>query len=167
MSAISLAIIGEDNEPLYMKEFRECAQYDDMPEERIFGVSKTPNEEVEKSSRSLLGGFDCSSKHQFFHHAALDRIEQLAGQHGWRKSSGTNGTDGMYVGLLSPVEESRIYGESENWNVSVEESCFEDKLNLPFKSRIRNNHQSQIILGCRRRRCECRRNSQVTTDEGP
>jgi len=113
MSALSLAIIGKTNEPLYMKEFREAGFPESVPEESLFGLSTESSHEEEKSLSSRLRGFDCSSRHQFIMHAALDRFDQLSGPppgYGWRQSTGATGTDGMFVGLLAPVEEMRVYG---------------------------------------------------------
>jgi hypothetical protein len=111
MAAISLAIIGKNNEPLYMREFDDDAgTTEHESEEHLFGLSHAAKDG--KVSRSSIGGFDCSIRHQFILHAALDRFEQLSGPPpglGWRKP-GVSGTDGMFVGLLYPVEEMRVYG---------------------------------------------------------
>lgn len=119
MSALSLAIIGKNNEPLYMKEFREAGLSEEMYDERIlFGLSTAPSEKEGNSSKMTLGGFDCSSRHQFILHSALDRFEQLAGPppgYGWRQATGAAGTDGMFVGLLTPIEELRVYGKLESF----------------------------------------------------
>jgi hypothetical protein len=110
MAATSLAIIGKNNEPIYMREFADesgTAEY--ISEEHLFGLPAAAHD----VNGSLVGGFHCSIRHQFMLHAALDRFEQLAGPppgYGWRKS-GASGTDGMFVGLLCPVEEMRVYGE--------------------------------------------------------
>jgi hypothetical protein len=109
MAAISLAIIGKNNEPLYMREFSDdTGTTENLSEENLFGLPAAKN-----GNGSSIGGFECSIRHQFIHHAALDRFEQLAGPLpgvGWRKP-GVSGTDGMFVGLLCPVEEMRVYGE--------------------------------------------------------
>ena len=113
MAALSLAIVGKNNEPLYMKEFRNDSVGDIVHEEEWFGLSLG----LEGADGVQSHGFDCSIRHQFIFHAALDRFEQLAGPSpglGWRKP-GTSGTDAMFVGLLCPVEEMRVYGEHYNW----------------------------------------------------
>lgn len=112
MSALSLAIIGKNNEPLYLKEFREVGFPLVVDDETLFGLSMRSHQD-EKSSKDWSGGFACSSRYQFIMHAALDRLEQLAGPppgYGWRKSSTIAGTDAMFVGLLQPMEEMRVYG---------------------------------------------------------
>jgi hypothetical protein len=99
MAAISFAIIGKNNEPLYLKEFDDSLNTS-ISEEEFFGVSlSTPRNQI-------------SLKHEFLLHAALDRLEQVAGPppgYGWRKSSDSL-KSGMFVGLLCPHEEVRVYG---------------------------------------------------------
>mmetsp|Transcript_131337 Transcript_131337/g.379944 ORF Transcript_131337/g.379944 Transcript_131337/m.379944 type:complete len:184 (-) Transcript_131337:23-574(-) len=105
MAALSLAVVGKNNEPLYLKEFREADLVDDLA---LFGIN---GEEEEKSSKETWNGFQCSCRQQFIMHAALERVEQLAGPEGfgWRAPNAT-GADAMFVGLLAPVEETRVYG---------------------------------------------------------
>jgi len=107
MSVISLAIIGKNNTPLYLREFFD--EDDDSSrdlitsEAELFGLPKPPSST----------GSSCSLRQQFLLHAALDRFEQLSGPppgNAWRKP-GVMGTDAMFVGLLCPVEDMRIYGE--------------------------------------------------------
>lgn len=66
MSAISLAIIGKNNEPLYLREFTDdagAAEY--VSEEHLFGLSK------EGGCSSIGSGFECSLRHQVSRPAAL------------------------------------------------------------------------------------------------
>ena len=115
MAAISLAILGKDNVPVYMKEFADpdARSYeDDLSDHELFGLSSSyPAANLSKS-----GGSTCTSRHQFILHAALDRFEQLAGPppgYGWRKTpTATIGNDGMFVGLLAPSGSLRVYGTS-------------------------------------------------------
>eukprot|EP00980_Cylindrotheca_fusiformis_P010112 scaffold2243_cov122-Cylindrotheca_fusiformis.AAC.28 len=105
MAAISLSIVGKNNKPLFIQEFDENLAIDSISEELLFGLP--PLQESMASS-----GFRCSTRHQFIMHAALDRFDQLAGPppgYGWRKPAETGG-DGMFVGFLSPWEDTRIYG---------------------------------------------------------
>ena len=104
MSAVSFAIIGKSNEPLYLKEFprQEGKAEEVVSEEELFGLPppSTPRH------------VDCSLRQQFLLHDALDRFEQLAGPqpgYAWR-APGVSGTDAMWVGLLCPVEDLRVYG---------------------------------------------------------
>ena len=94
MSALSLAVIGKDREPLYMREFKDSASF--SSDEELFGLPTLGSE-----SNAKVGGFECSIRHQFILHAALDRYEQLAGP-----PPGL----GFRFGLLTPVEEMRVYG---------------------------------------------------------
>ena len=138
MAALSIAIIGKNNEPIYMKQFdinnsNNTATSSIMMEEELLFLppsattttipsqSNNNNNENNNSPSNpikTIGGFSCSSKHQFVLHAALDRFEQMAGgpmtsssNLNWRKAGSVGtGTDGMFVGLLSIVEDMRIYG---------------------------------------------------------
>jgi hypothetical protein len=113
MAALSIAIIGKNKEPLYMRDFKDesrsrstSLQDDFIAEEELFGLPKAQDGGMTKSS------FDCSIQHQFILHSALDRFDQLAGPPpglAWRKT-GVSGNDAMFIGLLCPVEEMRVYG---------------------------------------------------------
>ena len=110
MAAIAIAVVGKNNHPLYMKEFRPA---EDLSDDTLFGLPSSSSHEDERknSDSSMPGGFQCSSRYQFIMHAALDRFEKLAGP-----PPGYGGTDGMFVGLLAPIEEMRVYGKSfSNW----------------------------------------------------
>lgn len=105
MAATSLSIVGKNNEPLFIRQFDENLSTDAASEDQLFGLPAM--EETVSSS-----GFTCSTRHQFIMHAAIDRIEQLAGPppgYGWRKP-GATGVDGMFVGLLYPWEDKKVYG---------------------------------------------------------
>lgn len=108
MAAISLSVIGKNDEPLYVRQFDEVLSADLMSEELLFGLQS-----IEPSKEAINGDSTlCSARHQFVMHAALDRFEQLAGPlpgYGWRKP-GASGVDGMFVGLLCPIEDLRVYG---------------------------------------------------------
>jgi hypothetical protein len=121
MTAISLAIVAKSSEPLYIKQFLgEGSKYeaDMISEEELFGLP-APTENSNESSLSNTAASsnnkhpDCSLRQQFILHAALDRFEQLDGPppgYAWR-SQGVSGADAMFVGLLCPVEDMRVYGE--------------------------------------------------------
>jgi len=135
---ISLAIIGKNNEPLYIKEFVESngRRRDLLDENELFGIATTTtssstnndNDEedategiAEDSSDSDYSGIvqqksyrlaRVSLKQEFILHSALDRFEQLSGPppgYAWRKTT-ANDTNPMYVGLLYPVEDYRVFG---------------------------------------------------------
>lgn len=117
MPLVSLAIVGKDNEPLYMRDFTVGKSSSDRPE--------SPNEIVEKPDP--FGFFTMSNnphesssmRHQFIVHAALDRFEEITGPNSgnrWR-TPGSTGSDAMWVGLLCPMEELRVYGYLTNTNI--------------------------------------------------
>lgn len=98
MSVVSLAIVGKNNTPLYLREF----DVDAIDEAELFGLTA-----------STVSSSHCSVKQQFILHAALDKFEQLAGPPpgcAWR-TPGVTGTDAMFVGVLCPVEDMRVYGK--------------------------------------------------------
>lgn len=106
MSVQSLAVIGKNNEPIYIKEFLDdddgIRQYENFPEEELFGLKLTSHRHVE-----------CSIRQQFILHAALDRFDQLSGPPpgcAWR-DPGVAGADAMFVGLLCPVDDMRVFGK--------------------------------------------------------
>lgn len=141
MSAISLAVIGKGNEPLYIRDFCENVTRDDWEgDKELFGLSvvsssatpttstnvepmdsaattstttsTTPRRAKRSHNTSSSGSVQCSLRQQFILHAALDRFDQLAGPHqgfAWR-TPGAFGSDAMFVGLLCPVEDMRVYG---------------------------------------------------------
>jgi hypothetical protein len=115
MTAISLAIVAKSSEPLYIKQFfdKGSSNEDDLvSEEELFGLPAHPENSNESSSPNKQHP-DCSLRQQFILHAALDRFEQLDGPppgFAWR-SPGVSGADAMFVGLLCPVEDMRVYGE--------------------------------------------------------
>jgi hypothetical protein len=112
MAALSLAILGKTSEPLYLREF--CSENHEVSsaseEELLFGL------QLSSSSSPSAEDDVCSVRQQFILHAALDRFDQMIlgtgnqQQQPWRKS-GAVGTDAMFVGLLCPVEDLRVYGE--------------------------------------------------------
>ena len=74
----------------------------------------------------------CSLHYQFLMHASLDRFEELTGPgpstgHGggsaiannrWR-TPGSTGNDAMWVGLLCPVDDFRVYGYLTTTNIKL------------------------------------------------
>jgi hypothetical protein len=103
MAAIALAILGKNNEPLYLREFYSERHVPTMTEEELFGLEPSDDDANEHPE-------ECSVKQQFILHAALDRFEQMIDSGHWRKP-GVTGTDAMFLGLLCPVEDKRVYGE--------------------------------------------------------
>ena len=169
---ISIAILGKDDKPLYIREFisiidhnhsdndvndRHHHQYDDELELLFdlpsMSIGNGTGTETFKDDTAGGGGATaaahnddsginttgtttscttkCSIRQQFIMHAALDRLEQLAGPppgYGWRNKNNKNsantnniinsnkgsgaGADGMFVGLLCPIEDQRVYVRS-------------------------------------------------------
>ncbi|GAX13716.1 hypothetical protein FisN_2Hh538 [Fistulifera solaris] len=100
MSVVSLAIVGKNNTPIYLREFDNV---DAIDEAELFGLSLSTTSTVKQA---------CSVRQQFILHAALDKFEQLAGPPpacAWR-APGVTGTDAMLVGFLCPVDDMRVYG---------------------------------------------------------
>lgn len=112
MAALAIAIVGKQNEPLYLRGFEDSQAFNEISDEELFGLDSANSSTTEAPS-SESG--ECSSRQQFLLHAALDRVEQLAGPPpgiGWRKHDTKPGRDAMFVGLLGPVEDVRLYGKS-------------------------------------------------------
>ena len=132
MSALSIAIIGKNQEPLYLREFREPSSsshkdpVNEFSDEELFGLTtslatqltlphSTVKDEHVVDENDCKGR--CSIRQQFILHASLDRFEQLAGPppgYAWRKA-GVVGNDAMWVGLLCPVDDLRVYGKEGEW----------------------------------------------------
>jgi hypothetical protein len=127
MAAISFAILGKNNEPLYVREFLDHPQGSRrVSDDDLFGLShcadsgkyqsqdaETPfaTTTAERRKPGAFGRLECSIQQQFILHSAVDRFEELSGPsgYGWR-SPGVTGTEAMFVGLLEPVENTRVYG---------------------------------------------------------
>mmetsp|Transcript_18578 Transcript_18578/g.53565 ORF Transcript_18578/g.53565 Transcript_18578/m.53565 type:complete len:114 (-) Transcript_18578:626-967(-) len=113
MALVSLAVVGRENEPLYLRDFHQgmpskeggaVAMETRPPEDDPFGFFTKSESHVNES---------CSLRHQFIIHAALDRFEEITGPlsgNRWR-TPGATGSNAMWVGLLCPIEEVRVYGE--------------------------------------------------------
>lgn len=104
--------------PLYIQEFYAASHERDaaVTEEELFGLpvhrDPLPVTSSASSPPSSKSSPKCSLRQQFVLHAALDRFEQLAGPHpgcGWRQP-GVSGNDAMWVGLLLPDQDMRVYG---------------------------------------------------------
>eukprot|EP00548_Thalassiothrix_antarctica_P007436 CAMPEP_0194143694 /NCGR_PEP_ID=MMETSP0152-20130528/12808_1 /TAXON_ID=1049557 /ORGANISM="Thalassiothrix antarctica, Strain L6-D1" /LENGTH=165 /DNA_ID=CAMNT_0038843209 /DNA_START=93 /DNA_END=587 /DNA_ORIENTATION=- len=143
MSLISLAIVGKKNEPLFMKEYRdESTNAACIPEAELFGLKVLTGNTDGFSKRAK----ECSLRQQFILHSALDRFDELAGPppgFGWREK-GSTGTDAMWVGLLCPVEEMRVYGYMSTTKMKflavVEDSIFmqQQEANTTIQQQQRN-----------------------------
>jgi hypothetical protein len=109
MSVISLAIIGKNDEPLYLRQFE-----DESPanEKDVFGFPP-----AYQGDRVSDNATSCSIRHQFILHEALERLKvHEESGFAWR-ASGASGPDAMFVGLLYPIDDMRVYGQSITCNV--------------------------------------------------
>jgi len=120
MALVSLAVVGRENEPLYLREFRPLNKGSAFENESL--VTETTKEDDPfgffTESRSCSHD-DCSLRYQFIIHAALDRFEEITGplaDNRWR-TPGATGSNAMWVGLLCPIEEVRVYGYLTNTNI--------------------------------------------------
>jgi trafficking protein particle complex subunit 2 len=156
MTLISLAIVGKDNQPMFLKEFREQSSSGlpsslaiaDIPEAELFGLETTSSTTTASTSglTTISGGTDgfsirakdCSLRHQFLLHEALDRLEELSGPPpgwAWREPT-AQGIDAMWVGLLTPVEGFRVYGYVTTTNIKIL-GVMDDSLSLrPLQAKI-------------------------------
>jgi hypothetical protein len=123
MAAVALSILGKSNEPLYVREFRnDGVSAARVSDEELFGLPPPVPHDGGSSRKqdhhnwpvagagvatSETGAIDCSVQLQF----VLHRFDELAGSSGyaWR-APGDTGTDAMFVGLLKPVDNFRVYG---------------------------------------------------------
>lgn len=140
MALVCLAIVGKDNEPLYLRDFplpnstrnNLNAPLTGNDNDSNDNVSNAlPNDDMKQKYDDPFGFFtesmpkntgeshSSSLRNQFICHAALDRFYELTGPNSgnrWR-TPGATGSEAMWVGLLCPVEELRVYGYLTNTNI--------------------------------------------------
>eukprot|EP00549_Striatella_unipunctata_P016913 CAMPEP_0118720516 /NCGR_PEP_ID=MMETSP0800-20121206/30152_1 /TAXON_ID=210618 ORGANISM="Striatella unipunctata, Strain CCMP2910" /NCGR_SAMPLE_ID=MMETSP0800 /ASSEMBLY_ACC=CAM_ASM_000638 /LENGTH=179 /DNA_ID=CAMNT_0006628161 /DNA_START=13 /DNA_END=552 /DNA_ORIENTATION=- len=117
MALVSVAIIGKDGEPLFLQDY-EGSKEVKRNTDNGFGLD---------SSFGLAGeGLlpfeleDASSlRHQFLIHGSLDRFEELADPKKKWRPQGASGSNAMWVGLLYPVENLRLYGYLTSTGVKI------------------------------------------------
>jgi hypothetical protein len=147
MTLISLAIVGKNNEPLFLKEFRDETDADDIPEAELFGLTISTGATDGFSARAK----ECSLRQQFILHAALDRFEELAGPppgYGWREP-GSSGNDAMWVGLLCPVEEMRVYGYMTTTRIKIMAVVEDTMPSQPSQSQVMEKDIKQLMVRLR------------------
>jgi len=169
MSLVSIALVGKDNEPLYLRDFSSSPDQDNNNDgdEKAddataandpFGFFTT---KIFKESSSPLCFQECALRHQFILHASLDRFEEITSpsfpssnnrnnnnnesnkgvgnssannNRGWR-TPGSSGNDAMWVGLLCPVDDFKVYGYLTTTSIKIlavmedDESYFSQKFN--------------------------------------
>mmetsp|Transcript_32723 Transcript_32723/g.37131 ORF Transcript_32723/g.37131 Transcript_32723/m.37131 type:complete len:230 (+) Transcript_32723:143-832(+) len=144
MAAICLAVIGKNNSPLYIRTFLsddvggdnnindESQQKNDYDDDfYLFGIESVvsttsikstltsmpisahnDNENDNDTSSSSFYN-SCSVRQRFVVHAALDRLEQLT----QAPDNGKKTNKNNFVGLLLPIEETRVYGYVTNTQI--------------------------------------------------
>uniref|UniRef100_A0A7S2EIS9 Trafficking protein particle complex subunit n=1 Tax=Trieres chinensis TaxID=1514140 RepID=A0A7S2EIS9_TRICV len=127
MSLLSIALVSRNGDPMYSREFRGSrdsrAGYDkdetsgsfgkESLDEDFFGLGQPVNTTTSEAFPPSMNGSRCSLRQQFILHAAIDRFDELTAPMGWGcrwRPTGAVGTDAMWVGLLCPIEELRVYG---------------------------------------------------------
>ena len=100
MSLVSIAFVDRNDELLFAKEFAS----------RSYGSIDFEQKE-EGHSIISTSAFQCSLRHQFLLQSGLENMNQMLGKGSdtWREP-GAQGTDAMFVGLLSLEDEFRLYG---------------------------------------------------------
>jgi len=119
MSLVSICFVGKDNEPLYLRDFTSTAEPASEPTESSTEDPFGFFEETPQSKTCM----SCSLHYQFLMHASLDRFEELTGPssgnaNAWR-TPGSTGNDAMWVGLLCPVDDFRVYGYLTTTNIKL------------------------------------------------
>lgn len=123
MSLITLAIVGKDNTPLYLRDFDDHvyhsklkqkqqqhnsirSDYEEEENNDTFGFFESNTEKMNESS---------SLKRQFVMHSALDRCEELVSSDSGGASSSpirisSIGPNSMWIGFLGSIGETNVYG---------------------------------------------------------
>ena len=72
MAALSIAILGKNKEPVYMKQFNNTDGDHNMMEEDLF-LPLATSVTTDNSKSRTVGGFECSAKHQVCRGGKCDR----------------------------------------------------------------------------------------------
>lgn len=145
MTLISLAIVGKRNEPLFLKEFRDDVTSMDIPEAELFGLAVQSGMGTDGFSARAK---ECSLKQQFILHAALDRFDELlgvGGDHSWRDPNAT-GADAMWVGLLCPVEDMRVYGYVTTTKIKLMAVVEDIITSRPIQTKVMEEELKQLLI---------------------
>mmetsp|Transcript_19838 Transcript_19838/g.28962 ORF Transcript_19838/g.28962 Transcript_19838/m.28962 type:complete len:213 (-) Transcript_19838:226-864(-) len=134
MSLITVAVIGKDNNPLYLRDFVDNdSPYSYSPaqdalssmsdEDDPFGFF-TESSSTKNSDQHYMN--DSSSlKNQFLIHSALDRLEEMeddsaAGMGSTRSGEAKRssvGPNSMWIGSLGCFDETKVYGYSTSTKI--------------------------------------------------
>lgn len=163
MSAVSLAIIGKGNEPLYLREFGAEGGGGVVDDDAaLFGLTTTSNGNGNGNTITKSGGEStgCSLRQEFILHAALDRFVQLNGpppgfawrhhnvgtaqqqQHAQHSSGGE--TDPQFVGLLGPWEDLRLYGWMTTTQIKFLVAIQDAEIDGDIIGLLRRLHQTYV-----------------------
>jgi hypothetical protein len=116
MSLVTIAVVGKENVPLYLRDFtaqEESSLYSGFTDDdEDFGAQET--EEMEDpfgffESKKSKPNDSSSLKHQVIVHSALDRFDELTKLENM-KDRPTVGLNSMYIGLLGCYDELKVYG---------------------------------------------------------
>eukprot|EP00559_Dactyliosolen_fragilissimus_P004820 CAMPEP_0184867492 /NCGR_PEP_ID=MMETSP0580-20130426/26819_1 /TAXON_ID=1118495 /ORGANISM="Dactyliosolen fragilissimus" /LENGTH=199 /DNA_ID=CAMNT_0027367821 /DNA_START=73 /DNA_END=669 /DNA_ORIENTATION=+ len=121
MVMITFAIVGKDNEPLYLRDFTGINSN---------SVHDSSDINQGKDEADPFGFFDkkerdtnesCSMNHQFIMHSALDVFEEMISLDNKRlRSRGSTSlgpVNTMWVGSLCSIENMRVYGYMTNTKI--------------------------------------------------
>lgn len=168
MSAVSLAIIGKGNEPLYLREFGMEEHVDDAELFNLSGGGGVGNNATEAGDSSdgnndnndnkpTTSEGTCSLRQEFVLHAALDRFEQLNGPppgFAWRQQQqqqyqaavplNSHNTDPQFVGLLGPWEDLRLYGWMTTTQIKFLVAIQDAEIDGDIVGLLRRLHQTYV-----------------------
>ena len=158
MSAVSLAIIGKSNEPLYLREFGSDKVVDD--DAALFGLLTSSEKETKDNNNdttTTTTTTGCSLRQEFILHAALDRFVQLNGPppgFAWRHNNNNNNaaqqlsptteTDPQFVGLLGPCEDLRLYGWMTTTQIKFLVAIQDAEIDGDIVGLLRRLHQAYV-----------------------
>jgi len=141
MAALSLAIVGKDNAPIFTKDFVPPEDDCSLDEAyMLFGVEHDESNQQPSSSASS----SASWKHQFGYQKALDRLEQLTTQPDGKKKLPHNKN---FVGVLIPLEEKLVYGYLTNTHIKLlllVEDTFEENNNNAIRKLLEELHELYV-----------------------
>jgi hypothetical protein len=188
MAAIALAIFGKNNSSIYLREFISDTGGDsiespnnsgndyDNDEGVLFGMeplsastSTSTSISISTSTSTSNDNSCCSVRHRFVLHSALDRLEQLTTNPDGtmkKKIAINNAKNNNFLGLLLPIEETRVYGYITNTQIKfiliVED---DDNIDVEIQRLFNDIHESYIqdIMNPFREQCAVKTNIATTT----
>lgn len=124
MALQCLAILGTNNEPLYLLDTSEKDDSSPSEPEDCFGFTDPAWQKANRSST-------LSIQHEFMIHAALDRLEELLGGKQntvarWQRGS-------RWIGVICRMEHTEIYGYVTASNIKLLAMIRQDEI-IPLKT---------------------------------